>query len=131
MKIKDGCGFSALEDQSHRMVTAEGHDKWRVFHEEGRSSGRGACSPQRYRQCPIHRQRQSATAATRCDEGVTLRPRFYGEGRLRAGPTFLEVLVWPAVRLWQPGPTTSSNADQSEPVVVNSAVREPRYALSA
>jgi hypothetical protein len=69
------------------MVTAERHDKWRVFHEEARSSGCGACSPQRYRQCPILRQRQSATAAARRDEGVTLRPRFIWEGgRLDAGP---------------------------------------------
>jgi hypothetical protein len=117
------------------MVTPECHDKWRVFHEEARSSGRGACSPQRYRQCPgvecPDGQRQGATAAARCDEGVTLRPRLYGEGRLRAGPFLLKVLVRPAVHLRQPDPTTSSNADQSEAVVVNSAVREPRYALSA
>jgi hypothetical protein len=51
-----------------------------VFHETACSSGRGACSPQRHRQCPILRQRQGATAAARRDEGVTLRPRLYGEG---------------------------------------------------
>ena len=84
MKIKDECVFSALEDQSRRMVTVERHDKWRVFHEKARSSGRGACSPQRHRQCPgvecPDGQRQGATAATRRDEGVTLRPRLYGKG---------------------------------------------------
>jgi hypothetical protein len=31
MKIKDECVFSALEDQSRCIVTAERHDKWRVF----------------------------------------------------------------------------------------------------
>ena len=75
MKIKNECVFSALEDQSRRMVTVERHDKWRVFHETARSSGRGACSPERHRQCPVLRQRQGATAAARRDEGVTLRPR--------------------------------------------------------
>ena len=75
MKINDECVFSALEDRSHRVITAQGHDQWRVFHEEARSSGRGACSPQRHRQCPVLRQRQGATAAARRDEGVTLRPR--------------------------------------------------------
>jgi hypothetical protein len=90
MKKNDECVFSALEDRSHRMVTAERHDKWRVFHEEARSSGCGACSPQRYRQCPILRQRQSATAAARRDEGVTLRPRFIAEGvGLMPAPFFL------------------------------------------
>ena len=54
---------------------------------QARSSGRGACSPQRHRQCPVLRQRQGATAAARRDEGVTLRPRFIWEGgRLDAGP---------------------------------------------
>ena len=75
MKIKDECVFSALEDQSRRMVAVERHGKWRVFHEKARSSGRGACSPQRHCQCPVLRQRQGATAAARRDEGVTLRPR--------------------------------------------------------
>ena len=81
MKIKDECVFSALEGRSRRMVGAERHDKWRVFHETARSSGRGACSPQRHRQCPggmLDGQRQGATAAARRDEGVTLRPRLYG-----------------------------------------------------
>jgi len=34
MKIKDECVFSALEDQSRRMVAVERHGKWRVFHEK-------------------------------------------------------------------------------------------------
>ena len=82
MKIKDGCVFSALEGRSRRMVGAERRDKWRGFHETARSSGRGACSPQRHRQCPgvecPDGQRQGAAAAARRDEGVTLRPRLYG-----------------------------------------------------
>src|SRR6478735_2491035 len=80
MKIKHECVFSALEDRSRRMITAERHDKWRVFHEEARSSGCGACSPQRHRPCPVLRQRQGATAAARRDEGVTLRPRLLRGG---------------------------------------------------
>jgi hypothetical protein len=86
MKIKDECVFSALEGRSRRMVVVERHGKWRVFNETARSSGCGACSPQRHRQCPILRQRQGATAAARRDEGVTLRPRLYGRGRPDAGP---------------------------------------------
>jgi hypothetical protein len=31
MKIKDECGFSALEDRGRHMITAERHDKWGVF----------------------------------------------------------------------------------------------------
>ena len=84
MKIKDECVFSALEGRSRGMVVAERHDKWRVFHETARSSGRGACSPQRHRQCPgvecPDGQRQGATAAARRDEGVTLRPRLLWGG---------------------------------------------------
>ena len=86
MKIKDECVFSALEGRSRQMVVAERHNKWRVFHEKARSSGRGACSPERHRQCPVLRQRQGATAAARCDEGVTLRPSIDEGGWLDAGP---------------------------------------------
>ena len=69
MKIKDECVFSALEDRSRRMVTAERHDKWRVFHQTARSSGRGARSPQRHRQVGIitdFRRRP----ANRADDGT-------------------------------------------------------------
>jgi hypothetical protein len=31
LKIKHECVFSALEDRSDRMITAERHGKWRVF----------------------------------------------------------------------------------------------------
>src|SRR6516165_10694249 len=47
IKIKDECVFPTLEDRSRRMITAKRHGKWRVFHKEARSNGRGACSPQR------------------------------------------------------------------------------------
>jgi hypothetical protein len=93
MKIKDECVFSALEGRSRRMVGAERRDKWRGFHETDRSSGRGACSPQRHRQCPgvecPDGQRQGAAAAARRDEGVTLRPRLYGGPASRRPLPFL------------------------------------------
>jgi hypothetical protein len=83
-KKKYECVFSALEASMPALVCLRGHDKWRVFYEEARSSGCGACSPERHCQCPgvecPDGQRQGATAAARSDEGVTLRPRLYREG---------------------------------------------------
>src|SRR5580692_12596771 len=108
MKIKDECVFSALEGRSRGMVVAEGHDKWRVFHETARSSGRGACSPQRHRQCPI-RQRQGATAAARRDEGVTLRPRLlWGGVGLMPAPYLLTCPLRSSI--WTVGPTGAAGS---------------------
>ena len=79
MKIKDECVFSALEGRSRGMVVAERRDNGEFFMKQLALAAAVLALLSVTANAQI-RQRQGATAAARRDEGVTLRPRLYGEG---------------------------------------------------